>query len=95
MDSRAFQTDGTLFMVSLNAFAVDNHSDAVVTGFEYDPNPTDPGNAWIIWEVDGKPSHRMAAASVGADPVDATNIPNVVDAAGTVSISAILLLAPG
>jgi hypothetical protein len=36
-------------------------------GFEYWANPPNPGEGFVTWMVDDKPSVRMGAAAVGSD----------------------------
>ncbi|KAJ7594701.1 beta-glucan synthesis-associated [Mycena floridula] len=39
-------------------------------GFEYWGDPSKPGDGYIQWMVDGKPSNRMGASAVGPDPIE-------------------------
>jgi beta-glucanase (GH16 family) len=36
-------------------------------GFEYWANPSNQGEGYITWQVDGKQSHRVGASAVGPD----------------------------
>lgn len=62
------QSVSTLTQVPDDMFQGNPNKRFVSFGFEYWADPNDPTAGYVQWQVDGQPTHRMGANSVGPDP---------------------------